>query len=110
MVRLEKLALGNGTEVLVEVEERAPGPGTRPVSRGPGRGVKATLDEALDDLRGVVEAVDTKMRSLAVSPDEITLALGVSMTTEAGVVIARASTEANLSLTLRWSGNREGQR
>jgi hypothetical protein len=110
VVRFEKMELGNGTDVLVEVEERKPAPGTRPVSRGPGRGVKATLGEALDDLHNIVEVVDAKTRALAVRPDEVTLELGVTMTAEAGVVIARASTEANLNLTLRWSDSARGQR
>jgi hypothetical protein len=80
------------------------------VSRGPGRGIRATLDEALDDLHNIVEVIDAKTRMLAVRPDEVALELGVTMTAEAGVVIARASTEANLNLTLRWSVSPTEQR
>ena len=36
-------------------------------------------------------------------PDEVTVEVGIKFVGEAGIVIARASTEANLVVTLKWT-------
>lgn len=99
---VEEMELGNGEVVRVEVEERTTGPGTRPVGRGGAR-MRSTLDDALDELDGMIEVVTERVRTLTSRPDELTLELGISLTTEAGVVIARAASEANLKMTFHWS-------
>ena len=102
MAQIEQLELPNGTKILVEADDQVrPSRRMEDVSRG--RDVRASLSDALADLQGVAEAVEAKMRSLSSRPDSVTLELGVSVTTEAGVVLARASAAANLKVVMQWS-------
>jgi hypothetical protein len=43
------------------------------------------------------------VRDLATPPDKVQLEFGVKLTAEAGVVIAKAATEANFKLSLEWT-------
>jgi len=102
VAQIEQLELPNGTKILVEADDQVrPSRRMEDVSRG--RDVRASLSDALADLQGVAEAVEAKMRSLSSRPDSVTLELGVSVTTEAGVVLARASAAANLKVVMQWS-------
>jgi hypothetical protein len=62
-----------------------------------------TLEEALRRVRPAVTAALNQVRDLATPPDRVKLEFGVKLTAEAGVVIARAATEANFKLSLEWS-------
>jgi hypothetical protein len=43
---------------------------------------------------------------LATPPDTVKIEFGVKLTAEAGVVIAKAATEANFKLSLEWSAGK----
>lgn len=102
MTQIEQLELPNGTKILVAADDQVmPSRQMEDVSRG--RNVRASLSDALDDLQGVAEAVEAKIRSLGSRPDTVSLELGVTVTTEAGVVLARASAAANLKVVMQWS-------
>lgn len=62
-----------------------------------------TLDEALRRVKPAVTTVLNQVRDLATPPDTVKVEFGVKLTAEAGVVIARAATEANFKLTLEWT-------
>ena len=65
-----------------------------------------TLEEALRRVKPVATAMLDELRSLATPPDTVKLEFGVKLTAEAGVVIAKAATEANFKLSLEWTANR----
>jgi len=48
-----------------------------------------------------------KLRSVESKPDEIEITFGVKLSTVAGAVIASATAEANLGMTVRWAGKTE---
>lgn len=62
-----------------------------------------TLDQALRRVKPVVTTVLNQIRDLATPPDTVKVEFGVKLTAEAGVVIAKAATEANFKLTLEWT-------
>ena len=95
-----------GEHVLVEVDDDQLA-GFAPAAVSPGEvAAKASgsLESAIDKLLPTLKSVGDKMRQLG--PDEVTVAVGVKLTTEAGVIIAKTAGEANFTVTLRWSGQK----
>lgn len=111
MKRLVEFPLQDGGSVLVEVEEsdEAEG-GIVRVAREGEVTVKApqTFETALDKMKPVTSAIVSKLRDLA--PDRIQVEIGVKLSTEAGVVIASAATEANFRVTLTWEHKETGNK
>jgi hypothetical protein len=62
-----------------------------------------TLQEALEPIRPVAVGVLRQMKDLAESPDKISMEFGVKLSAEAGLVVARGTTEANFVVKLEWS-------
>jgi tetrahydromethanopterin S-methyltransferase subunit B len=60
-----------------------------------------TLESALDQVTPALKSVAGKLRNL--SPDGITVEFGLTLTAEAGVVLAKGSTEVHFAVTLSWS-------
>jgi hypothetical protein len=67
-----------------------------------------TFDGAMVRLRGAAGNVVRRMRDMAEPPDEVTVQFAVKLATQAGVVIANTTAEANLSVTLKWSRSGTG--
>ena len=62
----------------------------------------ASLQEALDRLMPTLQTIGDRLKTLA--PNECSVTLGVKLTTEAGVIVAKAAGEANFTITLKWVG------
>ena len=103
MTSYRAFTLDDGRTVLVEVEPSRngnPGPaglGDRaaaPVSA-------AAVKQQLSALSGIAQtALDEFRRSL--TPQEITLTLGVKFTVEGSIVVAKSAAEASLEIALCW--------
>jgi len=67
------------------------------------KAVKATetLESALDHVTPALRSVAGKLREL--SPDEVTVEFGLTLTAETGVVVAKGSAEIHFTVTLAWS-------
>jgi hypothetical protein len=65
------------------------------------------LADALDRVVPALGEVFTKITSLNIKPDDVELKIGIKFVGEAGVIIARASTEANLVVTLKWHADKK---
>jgi hypothetical protein len=63
---------------------------------------KHTFEEAVSGLKPVAEALLSQVRSLAQSPDEVSLEFGVTLKLEAGVLIAKTSGEGNFKVEVKW--------
>jgi Trypsin-co-occurring domain 1 len=102
MTYLAAMPLENGDSLLIEVDEDAEGI----VAAGrPGEIIATTamtFEAALDRLRPAAQAIVAKLGSLSERPDEINVEFGIKLSTEAGLVIARASGEATFTVTLQW--------
>ncbi|QXE33251.1 hypothetical protein KQY30_02025 [Streptomyces sp. GMY02] len=105
MTRIQEMLLNDGTAVRVEVEGQ-PDSGIDRVGRGAAsdivRGSAQTLQEALAHIRPAVEAVADSIQGLASRPDTVSLEFGIKLSAEAGVVVAKAASEANFVVRLEW--------
>jgi len=62
-----------------------------------------TFDAALDRVRYAAETMLDRLTSLTRPPDEVAVEFGVKLNAETGAVIAKASTEANFKINLKWT-------
>lgn len=108
MTTVVEMPLADGTKVLVEVAEDGREP--RRVGRSGDimRHATETLEEALRRVKPAITTVFSEIRDLATPPDKIKVEFGVKLTADAGVVIARAGSEANFKLCLEWARQRGG--
>ena len=109
MKRLIEFPLDGGGSMWVEVDEPEGAGGTVRAARDTGTPEKSRLyfEQAVSKIRPATETVITTLRDLIQQPDEIEMQFGFSLHAEAGVVIAAASTDANYTVTLRWSRHEE---
>lgn len=101
-VRTVEVPVGEGGEDFVRVQIHEVDESLIRVGRG-GRSIaraEQSLDEMLDTVRPVADSFVGRFRGLVHAPDEITLEFGVSLSAEAGVVIASTATVANFSVSL----------
>lgn len=102
MATVVEMPLDDGNTILVEVtdnEQRLQRVGVSTVVRE----TTETLEAALRRVKPAVTAVLGQVRDLATPPEKVKLEFGVKLTAEAGVVIAKATTEANFVLSLEWT-------
>ena len=109
MARLAKFVLSDGSSIVAEVDDDS-FESPRSVMRGgatasPEFVVKAneTFDAALDRVRYAAETMLDRLTSLTRPPDEVAVEFGVKLNAETGAVIAKASTEANFKINLKWT-------
>lgn len=102
MAHLVRVALDNGQSIFVEISDDDPG--IERVGRGDDAANAAvqTLENALSHVRPAIEAVIYQMRQAADPPQQVTVDFGIKITAEANVVIAKAATEANFTVSAEW--------
>lgn len=102
MPYLVEFPMEDGETVVVEMDDDQLA-GVAPAAVSPGEvAARATqsFEKALDRLLPTIRAIGDRLREVA--PDEFTVALGVKVTAEAGVIVSKASGEANFTVTLTW--------
>jgi hypothetical protein len=62
-----------------------------------------SFESALDRVRWAAEGLLARLTSLASPPDEVAIEFGVKLNAETGAVIAKAATEANFKINLKWT-------
>ncbi|MCM1972861.1 MULTISPECIES: CU044_2847 family protein [Streptomyces] len=107
MAYVGEMVLDDGQVVLLEVAGDGPA-GVQRVSRG-GQvaGAAETLQQALARVRPALGAVLENARALPRTPDSVTVEFGITLSAEAGVVVARGSTEAHFTVTMNWANDPE---
>ena len=60
-----------------------------------------TLEQALDQIQPALRAVAERLRSM--SPDEVNLEFGLTLSAETGLVVAKGSSEMHFAVTLTWN-------
>lgn len=104
MTSVGDMQLGDGTSVRVELADGESG--FDRVGRGPGglaRSSAETLQEALDHIRPALDTMASSVRQMVHRPDKVSVEFGIKLAAEAGVVVAKATSEANFTVTLEWS-------
>ncbi|PWI13858.1 hypothetical protein DI272_06635 [Streptomyces sp. Act143] len=102
-----ELPLADGSVLLVEVQGDA-APGVDRVGRladGVRQGAQS-LDAALSSVRPALQSVVDTLAGLA--PRSVTVEFGIKVVAGAGVVVARAATEASFTVTATWDGAEGG--
>ncbi len=112
MKRLIEFPIEDGSTIWVEVDEPEETAGARRVARDNGTPEisKQTFEQALSKIRPATEKVIATLRELVQQPDEIEMQFGFTLNAQAGVVITSVSTQANYTVTLRWSRNDKGSK
>ena len=100
MSDLVRFETRDGSAMIVEVEDTAPG--LENVSRDDNGVLEAglCLDQILSGARPTIEAVLGLLRGLA--PDEYEVEFGIKLNAEAGVVVAKTATEGHFNVRLGW--------
>jgi hypothetical protein len=97
---LVAVKLKDGGELMVEVEELPPPPGRRDVSIGADGAIE--FDSALDNIKSAANQLQKALSSIAVPPDGCEITFGIKLSASAGVILAKAGTEANFSIKMTW--------
>ena len=98
--QIVKLLLSDGKEILVESDD-TPAVGVKAVGLAPGG--RIDLAAALDNIKQAAEELRNTLQKIAVPPDSCEISFGVKLSASAGVVLAKAETEANFGITMSWS-------
>jgi NTP-dependent ternary system trypsin peptidase co-occuring protein len=104
MAYLVEFPTAGGETIVVEMDDDQLA-GFAPAAVNPGEVAlvaAGSLEAAVDRLLPALRSIGERMKAL--TPDELTVALGVKLTAEAGVVVAKAAGEANFTVTLKWCG------
>lgn len=103
MAYVGEMMLDDGQVVLLEVTGSGPA-GVQRVSRGGAiAGAAETLQQALARVRPALGAVLDGARDLPRPPGSVTVEFGITLSAEAGVVVARGSAEAHFTVSMHWS-------
>ncbi|GHH88856.1 hypothetical protein GCM10018793_70090 [Streptomyces sulfonofaciens] len=99
------MPLDDGSGGVVKVQVRDVDDSLVPVGRGERAGARAvrSFGQLLDTVRPVAESFVERLGGMRLAPDEMALQFGVSLSSEADVVIASTAMEANFSVTLTWN-------
>jgi hypothetical protein len=92
--------------VLVELK---PKPGVQQVARTPVELAELSakaLANAMSTVQGMAVWVSTTMDDLAGNPDAVEVEFGITLNVEGQALVAKAGTEAAISVTLKWQRQR----
>ncbi|WP_181541885.1 CU044_2847 family protein [Micromonospora noduli] len=67
------------------------------------RPARQTLEMALAHIKPALDAALGVARGVAVRPDQVEVEIGVTLTAEAGAVVARTSAQGHLKVKLIWT-------
>ncbi|HEV3094702.1 MAG TPA: CU044_2847 family protein [Solirubrobacteraceae bacterium] len=112
MSRLVEVPLASGGSITVEVDD-ADGARTMRGGGGDDRGAELvtrggqTLEQSLGAIAPALHEVLDKLRSVSPELAGIEVELGLKLTGEAGMVVAKAGAEANFRVLVRWQRPQE---
>jgi Trypsin-co-occurring domain 1 len=111
MAQITEFKLPSGDVVLVEAEEepRAAGEARAGIGdtirswmRRGDDGQPAVLNERVQPLAQALQSIRLTLSGVVTGMDEMVLEAGLKFVGEAGVVLSKVSTEASISISLKW--------
>lgn len=107
MSRLVEFRTADGSEIVVEVATDEPQSGEVTVSTS-GAVVEhatRTLEESLQQIRPLTDVLIGRLSDLVQRPDEFTLEFGLKLSSQAGIVVAKAAVEGQITVKLHWKNS-----
>lgn len=95
-----------GEKVWVEIDENLTVPSSDGEMHSVSSRAEGKFESAMGTLKTVATAVMEKLSNITNAPDQVEVKVGLKFNIEAGVIIARTSTEGNLSVTMRWDNKK----
>ena len=71
-------------------------------SAPPTKELEKPFSDVCAGLKPIINGLHTKINDLGAQPDEIELSLGVKLSTEAGIILAKAEAEGSIQVKLTW--------
>lgn len=104
VAQLVEFPLDDGGVLLVQ----AAGPDTAGDGLGLASSQEDRLKKASESLESALNAITPGLKTVAgklreLSPDEVTVEFGLTATAEAGVVLAKGTTEVHFTVRLKWA-------
>ncbi|VVP59667.1 hypothetical protein PS850_06114 [Pseudomonas fluorescens] len=105
MTRLIQFHNEKGFEILVEAATDECPSGEVRVSESGNMTEKAaiSLEESIGRIRPLTDTLLAQLTSLAKRPDEIALEFGIKFSSEAGIVVAKAAVEGQITIKIVWN-------
>jgi hypothetical protein len=103
IISFEDAELGT---IWIEVSSESGMP-TQGTSKVGGGATTPKFDDALATVRGIAGKIIGQITTLPNQPDEVECKIGIKFNAEAGVVLAKVSSEGNLELTLKWKNEKK---
>ncbi len=103
-MRVIELPLDAGGTICFEVDD-APSPGKTMRGGEPPKMIEklnVTFESVIGKLKPMVETIAGSLSDLVKTPDSVEIEFEVKITADAGVVIARAGSEASLKIKVGW--------
>lgn len=97
--KIVTVVVAGGKEILVETDD-TPAVGVKPVGLQDGR---IDLSSALDHIKQAAGELQGALAKIAVPPDNCEITFGIKLSASAGVILAKAGTEANFTIKMGWS-------
>ena len=107
MPELIRFHVDDDVSITVEAEPE-PG-GFQPAAADGFVWAQQTFAEAMDQARHAAEVAFQQFRKMAQRPDEIELKLGIKLSASAGVLLAKTTTDANVTVKLVWRAGPQPQ-
>ena len=60
------------------------------------------FEKALEPIRNISNQLVQNIKDINITPDEVSVELGLKFNAEAGIIISKASTEANIKINITW--------
>ncbi|MEV0537593.1 CU044_2847 family protein [Kitasatospora sp. NPDC050463] len=103
MTHAGELRLADGSGIWVEVSD-GDDSGFDRVGRASSlaRATSETLQDAMRHLRPALDVIADGLRGMVHTPDTVRVDFGIKLSAEAGVVVAKAASEANFTVSVEW--------
>jgi hypothetical protein len=102
--------LGDGTEVIFEVDQAPVRPGPKPAGRldEAAATVAASFERSVENVQKTAATLVSKLREgMPEEPDELAVEFGIKASGEInGFIIAKAGAEASFKVSLKWKKDR----
>lgn len=102
-MKTEKLILSDDHEGEVTFEVEEVQRGAQHVSTGAVGTAKKKFKEIIDDVAPLTKQIVDSLSSNSPSLESIEVEMGIKVSGEAGAIIAKAATEGNLILKMKWT-------